>query len=277
MFYYNYIEGLVPKAESVRLSVGRGVHIGLAAFYTHMTRAAGCAAYEEWVEKEVPQLMAEQADPTELEKSIELGRLMLDAYFDFAAENDSFVPLEVGKAKAIEASFRVPVWSPDNKRLRGVYQVGRFDGVVRAAAGRIWLLEHKTAKDFPNETYLRLDEQVGYYLLAAWQLFRVQPAGVIYNVIRKVDPRKARTETVKRFKVLRNGHELLYMRNSLYYAIQTIKKDKVFMPSPGLHCTWRCAYTQLCVCDHDGSDTSLLKEMFYIKTADGRRESSVAS
>lgn len=276
MYYYNYVEGLIPKTESAKLSLGRGVHQALAAYYAalgrEMSEKAARAAYDEWAkEMEAVLAMSAIAADDEAAKNIALGGAMLDEYLKFAAQNDDFFPYLVDGKPAIEVSFRAPVWSPTGQRVRGVWHVGTFDGVVQDSRGRLWLLEHKTAKDFPAELSLRLDEQVGFYLLAALQLFGTQPAGVIYNVIRKVDPKRAKTDTVKRWRLVRSGHELFAMRDRLYHAVSTIRRDKVFMPSPGFHCVWKCAYTTLCECDHDGTDATPLKEHFFVKTPDGRR------
>lgn len=265
MYFYEYVEGLRPKAESVKLSLGRGFHKALAAFYAQISPEAARAAYEKWVGEEVPALAARNLDAQEIYDAAALGAEMLEAYLEFAAREDDFVPLRHQGTPAIEIPFRVPVWTPKGTRCRGVYYSGTFDGVVRDRAGNLWVMEHKTAQSFPAEITLRLDEQAGLYLLAAYQLLDEPPKGVIYNVVRKVSPSKARGEVVKRWKLIRTGPELVYMRNRLYYALKQIRSDKVFMPSPGFHCSWKCGYTQLCICEHDGADQRLLREIYYEK------------
>ncbi len=249
MYMFRYVDRLVPIVKSNKLSLGTGIHVGLAAYYTTKSPATALEYFDVWAE-------TEGVDAENLEEITGLGPSMLEAYFEYSRKNDTFQVLSV------EQSFRVPIWTPSGHTARA-YHRGTFDGVVRDVWGKLWLMEHKTASQFPSETELRLDEQTGFYLLAATQLYEEQPVGVIYNVIRKVDPKKARSDVVKRIPVLRNSYELDRLRERLYYSYKRIMQDKWFIPSPGKHCAWRCAYQPLCVAMEDGSDYKLMEELAY--------------
>jgi len=262
MYRYAYVEKIVPKTPSDKLFIGTGVHAGLAAYYSGKDPIA---IYNKWLNTELARL-SQNAWPDqlkELEEKGALGAKLLEAYAKWAQANDSF------KVIAVEQPFAVPIWTPKGRKSPGVRYVGTFDGIVGDVYGNIWLMEHKTYSQFPNETLLRLDEQAGYYLVAANQLFPDKNiVGVVYNVIRKVDPARARGDIIKRYTVLRNQHELYELKKRLYYAYRTITADKVYAPSPGHHCTWRCGYTTLCMAEDDGSDMQELVNALYKEAED---------
>ena len=269
MYYYRYVCGLVPKSESPKLFLGKGVHAGIAAYYcSGNSRRAALEAFDSWVEDESANLLNGDA----LMKDVELGRGLVGAYCDYASAHDNFVPMRHEGEFCIEQPFSVPVWDEGGNPLDGVHYTGTFDGIAVDAHGNYWLLEHKTASSFPSDITLRLDEQAGFYLLAASMLLPEPPVGVIYNVMRKVMPEKARQAVVKRYHVVRTPYELEQLRKRLYYAYVTITSDKLFMPSPGLHCGWRCAYSQLCVCEHEGVDPQPLVDEFYRREGDAQVE-----
>ena len=246
MYNYRAIEGLQPKVESPKLRIGTGFHLAVGAYY----RSGGNAHHA----LAICELWAE-GNPDAAEASA--VRRLVEHYIEFAKANDTF------QVCAVEQCFRVPVWTPSGRRSPGVVFCGTFDGVIRDHRGRLALLEHKTARDFPPDVTLALDEQAGFYLLAANQLFGEVVDTVLYNVVRKVDPQRAKKEMVRRYYVVRNNHELRRLRDRLYYAYLQLKRDKLFLPSPGFHCGWKCPYTQLCTAEEAGFDVQYLKQEFY--------------
>lgn len=270
MYKYSYIDNLEARTPSTKLKLGSGVHKGLEGFYAG---APAFEVYDRWAEEERSRLadeVASKEDYQELIESIELGRKLVGAYISWAQEHDDF------QVVAPEQRFRVPIWTPGGRKAPNTYLAGRFDGIARDLYGRLWLLEHKTYKSFPNDTTLRMDEQAGLYLLAATQLFPGEPImGIKYNIIRKVDPKKARTELIKRFNVLRNGNEIASLSDRLYWDYRAIVNDTAFTPSPGMHCGWRCAFTDLCVAEDDGSDTQGLVAALYKTRKDDDKDDAL--
>lgn len=262
MYRYQYVDRLIPKVTDHKLFLGTGVHQALAAYYEDDRRDADLAmrVYEAWVDVQMSEHRADMTPEVEeqFQKDAELGRKMLANYFPWARANDAFEVL------AVEQPFAVPIWTPRGKPLRGVRQVGRFDGIARDIYGHLWLMEHKTYSQVPSESELRLDAQAGYYLVAAQQLFPDNPVvGVIYTILRKVDPARAKGDVIYRTRVMRNEHELEQLRNRLYVMYKRITSDKYFPPTPGMHCGWRCSYRQLCIAEEDGSDVMELINAFY--------------
>lgn len=90
----------------------------------------------------------------------------------------------------LETTFSVPFRTPSGRPSPRVFLAGRFDGVVRRKDdGSYWLLEHKTTRSISElVSSLDNDEQAGAYLIAAKELLSIQPAGVLYNVLRKKVP-----------------------------------------------------------------------------------------
>ncbi len=270
MYRYRYVDRLVPVTESAKLSLGSGVHLALAAFYRPQIGQCGLlsradlrklgeralAVYDLWADDGRRRGLVQTEDD---ERNIyQLGRAMVQNYLNFALENDFFEVLHV------EQRFSVPVWTPRLSKARRVRHEGTYDMVIRLPSGALAIMEHKTASSFPSETTLRLDLQGGFYLLAANQLFDEPIRTVVYNHIRKVDPARARTETVRRSNpILRGSIELDNLRRQLYYVYRQMRQERLFLPSPGLHCNWKCGYSMLCTTEQEGMPTAELLQEFY--------------
>ena len=268
LYYFRYIENLVPVSMDEKLVAGSGMHIGIAAYYkNNMDRNIAfdyLTAWKNqlWEKYHALPLVAqtdEQAD--EISDAVDMSYKLLEYYLDFAQVNDAF------KVNAIEQDFEVPVWTPDNKVMRGVRFKGTFDGIVTDHNNNVWLLEHKSAASFPQDIVLQLDHQANYYYLAATQLLG-KPRGILYNVVRKIKrPNQVKDDIVKRISVIRNEDELLAIKNDLYYTVQNLKKDMPIMQHKfcaGLHCTWRCSYTSLCTAMNAGMDWRYIAEAKYV-------------
>jgi len=265
MYKYKYVDNIVPRVDNPKLFLGRGVHAGIAAYYEGKDPLK---AFDDWLEGAASKI-PDDARPADVESIIEpvrLGRKLVGAYVDFARQNDDF------EVVAIEQDFRTPVWSmnPDTCELEvvpDVFHRGRLDGVVRDKNGRLWVLEHKTCAQFTNPILLQKSEQTGYYVLACKQLFDEPVVGTIYNLIRKVDPAKARTDMIRRELVPCNDYEVGSYINRLYNAYNRIVTDDIMDPSSGQHCTWMCPYRVLCTGEDDGSDVaSVVDELFMART-----------
>lgn len=94
--------------------------------------------------------------------------------------------------KALETTFRVPIYANSGHRSTKVYLAGRFDGLVKNKEdGTFWIWEIKTTRSIDELTRsLANDEQAGAYLWAAQQIYKVPITGVLYNILRKKLPSK---------------------------------------------------------------------------------------
>jgi hypothetical protein len=91
---------------------------------------------------------------------------------------------------ALETEFSVPIRTPSGRVSPKVFLAGRMDGIVRLKDdGSVWLWETKTARSIKElSRSLANDPQAGAYIIAAQELFDVQPQGVLYNILRKKEP-----------------------------------------------------------------------------------------
>jgi hypothetical protein len=94
----------------------------------------------------------------------------------------------------METNFHVPMLTAEGRPSSRVFLGGRFDGIARRRDdGSLWLFESKTTRSIGElQKTLAYDEQAGAYIYAAQQLLGEQVYGVIYNIMRKKVPTKAR-------------------------------------------------------------------------------------
>lgn len=265
---YSWRMRLASKTPSVKLSLGTGVHKALAAYYRDNVDPV--AVFLTWAQEErervLPNTLPEYLE--KFDKAVELGRKLLTAYVPWADEHDNFEVLHV------EQPFEIPILDPrsnapllvlgESGRMIPAVHRGTIDGIVRDAYGRLWLLEHKTRLSFPSDIELRMDDQSGMYILAANELFPdLRVGGVLFNVLRKVDPTRARTDVFKRFPIRKNAHELARLLERRYIDTVRMAAEQFHAPTPGMHCNWKCAFKDLCTAEEDGSDFETLMDVGY--------------
>lgn len=256
MYYFAYVENLVPKVESPKLVFGRGIHEAIAVYYTTGSPQKAVDAYRDWLSERQNELKAYgSAAYGLLKEAEEIGEPLLRAYIAYAEKHDDFIPV------GIEQRFAVPMWymtdsgEPVQLEFEGrpVYHVGTFDGVVRNKYGKLWLMEHKTASVQPSFKVLKVDLQIGFYTLAARQLYGEDVCGVIYNVLRKAHPKRAKSPVIHRELLSRTDYEITQTVNIYGRMVLRMLSDRIYDPTPGHHCSWKCAYWQLCLSLFDGT------------------------
>jgi len=297
--YYRRVMGLQPKVDDPKLIFGTGIHCSLEEYYKTGDKDKALVAYRDWLIKEAARLNDLGADPNIMEQSASIGEALLIEYINYAKEHDAFI------VEHTEQKFQLPLWDNDGEQMtvncsgcngfgfiegeniedclhcKGVGKIpvvheGKMDGIVVDRLGKRWLMEHKTAAQFPSDLELQLNTQVNLYMLACTQLFD-DMAGVVYNIIKKVHPKKARSPVIARKFVNRTPTEIL---NAQKVLARTVKKmlilDGDFDPNPGMHCTWRCPYVQLCLADNDGtSKEDIIKYMY--TTREERAQSELSN
>jgi len=98
LYRYRHVEGLVPILRDPKLTLGTGMHVGLAAYYTGRD---AIAYYDAWAEMTLAEMGENATDETV--EQVALGVKLLKAYIEYAAENDDFKPI------TIEQTYSVPV------------------------------------------------------------------------------------------------------------------------------------------------------------------------
>ena len=145
----------------------------------------------------------------------------------------------------VEGAHRVPLGPPDSQFMLAF----KLDLLVRQRnTGQIWLVDHKTARDFTRQTEIDIDDQFGLY---SWGLRQL---GIdVMGTIRS-DSRTQRNKTkpmtmdqrFRRVPTFRTKIELAHLARDAYdCALSAYSADKVVYSSPAPdRCTWRCDYLQ---------------------------------
>ena len=297
---YRYAGGVKP------LDFGIAMHVGLEIYYDperwsypkEIREKLAIRAFLDSCEEQKAKVMLATPDlsvetEADFKERGELGVAMLEHYFSWSEERDTFKPIKS------EIEFEVPIPGMD-----AVYQ-GRIDLIIEDAQGDYWIVDHKTAAQFGDTTHLDLDVQVGSYCWAIQKQLGIPVKGVIYNELRKSVPQepvvnkngtisrnKAQrtTATLYRQKIAELGlreidyAEILehleknqnYFRRTVLFRssaelevvekiIQLEAKDMLdpdvsIYPNPTkFNCGW-CSFFAPCLATMDGSDPTWLLE-----------------
>ncbi|MHA1302220.1 MAG: PD-(D/E)XK nuclease family protein [Candidatus Heimdallarchaeaceae archaeon] len=301
---YSYRQNLFPKTEPRNaLWVGRGVHVGLAAYYRGEDPIK---AISSWLEEVVPEEAFRDftsEDVRDYQEKVKLMEVMLKGYIDFAKANDDFEVI------AVETPLQARIPRTYN------YLVGTLDLLVRRK-GKLWVVDHKTVGSFVEPNVLELDDQMTAYLWLVWTVYGEMPMGAIYNQLRKKVPTtplrlksgalskvksvdttyKVYLETIleegldpkdygevleflkqkgntfyKRELIPRNPNELTsFMENLVYESREMRSPSTAIYPSSTKDCVWACPYRVLCKVENEKGDVEALKDVLFIKE-EGRR------
>ena len=130
---------------------------------------------------------------------VALGQGMLEHYFEWSAENDNFTVVK----SEIEFEVEIP-------GIDAVYQ-GRIDAIIQDERGRYWLMDHKTAAQFGDTTWLDLDTQISAYCWAVNKQLGVKLEGLVYNELKKSVPKPPsvnKNGTLSQNKAARTSYHL---------------------------------------------------------------------
>lgn len=277
-YWLGSYRALKPKKKIVMgpLPLGSRVHNALEQFYT--TGENPVDAYERFqridnkVFLESPEANFED-NIKKFNSESELGRIILEGYMEWMAEENPDADIEVIGAEK-KLSYRLTDFDPR------VELMGKTDlKVKRASSGKHALLDHKTAASFSTyyETSHMSEQLMLYVMLEKLDTENGDPKvdGGIYNLLKKVK----RTGTAKppfyerldvRFndqtlesfwiRTLGTVRDIMELRDRLDAG-----EDHRFYayPSPTKDCTWKCPFFQVCPMFDDGSSAeAMLEELF---------------
>lgn len=263
-FYYSNRLKLRSKTPIRGLSVGGWGHRTLAAYYRGELQTG------QELKKHFLDQIEEELDPataSELSSKfwneVEHASLVLEGYPEWAEKQDALLDQDV---LAVEEPFKVTLYHPRTDIPIAIHE-GRFDLVTQdKKTGHIWLWDHKLLGRFTNLTLLRHDEQMGFYILAATELYEERVRGAIYNMLRKQNPNTARTSVYRRVEVLRPQSELQQLRWNMLHTLLKIMGDDImgtWLPSPGIIKCVTCQYEELCMAENLGEDPRKLGPQLY--------------
>lgn len=200
MWFWKWRMGLVPKERSLgALDLGSWLHDSLAPWYKMDPSARTVATLMERYRRVVRSSVQENIPSHVLEKGRELAKLgqeMLKAYArHYQGDKDWDV---IGA----EIPLEVEITDQDGRTL-GVYRMKLDLAVRERSTGKIWIVEHKSAKVIRTE-HLSIDGQARPYGSLAEIAMkrsgilgkRESIEGILYNFLRKAlpDPREVNAE-----------------------------------------------------------------------------------
>ena len=276
-WWLGYYRALKPKNKTYigPLTLGIRVHNALELFYT--TGENPVDEYER-LQRIDNALFAESKDAAFEDKvkkfnsEAELGRVMLEGYMEWLAEENPDADIQVIKAETklstrLEMDPRVELMGKTDLKVR------------RTSSGRHAILDHKTAASFNSyyETSHMSEQLMLYVLLEKMDTVNGDPKvdGGIYNLIKKVKRSgtakppfyermdvRFNDKTLQSFWIRTMGtvRDIMELRDRLDAG-----EDHRFFayPSPTKDCTWKCPFFQVCPMFDDGSSAEAMIEEFY--------------
>jgi len=242
LYYYIYREGLRPVYKLPRLGFGGAISKGLAAYYKGNDPLV---TYEEEMRlrkqevMEAPLACSRQEEILiEYEELFTKGRTILLWYIDWAKENDDFRVLEVETEREIDLGTVILTIIPD---------------LVIERQGEKLCMEHKIRSRYSPRPW-SFDLQSKLYCLGTNCL------GTLYNfilyrkgeIVREIIPRTdTELEDVK----------ALLMEIAKRVTLAESNPNYLWLPSYSSMCN--CEYTELCMAEFQGLDTSYLRENLF--------------
>lgn len=195
-----YVEGWTTCGVSENLDFGSAYHYLLEQWAAKASAFRADQALDDWVQATAEERGLTGKELSKLQDIASLAMEVFQSYRTFWLNNNGHEYRY--QYKCWEEEFKVPYAIED----RTVPLRGRFDAIFQTPHG-LWLLENKT-KTFIDEEGLQAslsqDLQTMLYMYAARTLYREEPKGVVYNVIRKPQHRQTakerRTDFLKRVR-----------------------------------------------------------------------------
>jgi hypothetical protein len=253
-YHWKYIDGFYPPSSSGQAR-GTAGHAALAVWHTdYDAQKALNTAWEAW-----------EANGQSQGPDWDILEASLDRYFQWSLQQqDTFKVLVAEQEFNIEFEMDKPYWLPSKKEpgkrseARTFILNGFIDGIVEDH-GYLWLLENKFYKRMDNGP-LDLDPQVSIYLLAALlvgfeERFGKKLQGVIYNIVRVADGKKAVEEPAVRRKLSRNAEGLSRIQEEIFQQVQRMiayhQKGGDPYRNPTKDCHWDCSFYNACLLYQD--------------------------
>lgn len=273
-WWLNYYRRLQPKQKDYTgaLALGSRVHEALDMHYSKGIDLL--EAHASLVEKDMEKLRVEFRDTYNLEAEAELGRIMLEGYIEWVAEEGIDAELEMISTEEI---IEMPLF--DNQ----VILQGKLDMRVRRRSDGVRMFrDFKTVggsfSDFANQA--QMNEQILTYMMLE-HAQNIEPGerseGGIFTMLKKVKrTANARPPFYDQIEV---RHNIFTMRSfwqrihGVITDLMNVKKSLdagadpnfVAYPSPSKDCKWKCQFYTVCPLIDDGSAAeAAISEMYVV-------------
>lgn len=269
-WWLSYYRKLRPMGRDYTgpLALGSRVHAALETYYRDGVPLL--TAWNDLCETDRLKMAAEMRDMRDLDSEAELGRIMLEGYLAWVAEEGIDSEYEFTSAEEI---LRAPL-------LDGQVELqGKIDQRVwRKRDGARFIRDFKTAANFADMSRTaHMNEQFMTYhlleMLKSGEDKRV--AGTIVTLIKKV--KRSASAHPPFYDQLEIRHNIFTLRNfwSRLHGVLTdmlnvkraldsgVDHRIVAYPKPSRDCTWMCPHYAICPLFDDGSAVEAAIEMHY--------------
>lgn len=257
-----YYRRLKPKEKKFvgPLALGSRVHEALDQHYTHGIPLIDVHA--SLVEQDRRAIALMGRDPSELDSEADLGRIMLEGYLEWTAEEGIDSAYDLISAEEI---LSMPMFDGE------VELQGKLDQRVRRKSDGVRLF-----RDFKTvgggfsqfESTAHMNEQIMTYMLLEQANNKEgdeRSEGGIFTLIKKVKrTAKAAPPFYEQFEVRHNVFTLRSFWNRIHATVSDLMRVKkaldegthhtqVAYPRPSNDCTWKCQFFSVCYMLDDGS------------------------
>lgn len=269
-WYLSYYRRLKQRESELTgpLAFGSRVHDALDLHYT--TGELLLDVWEQLCSTDRTLYVASGRDLTEFENEAELGRIMLEGYLEWNAEEGIDADLEI---VSTEERLSVPM-------LGGTVELmAKLDMRIRRLSDGVRLFrDFKTAASFND--FIRtghMSEQMKTYMLieAMQKDEAVRVEGGLFTLLKKVKrTAKAVPPFYQQLEIRHNVFTLRSFWSSINGVLTDMMKVRteldagadpayVVYPTPGRDCTWKCQFFAICPMFDDGSAVESAIDMLY--------------
>jgi len=238
---------VVPEKPDAR-SRGKLWHVVMREHYKSIKNGVPAEDIVTYIKRE--HLYTESGEQTEEQELVEW---MYDGYFECWREED-----KRWKIVAVEQRVEVPLPPYKDGKAQFVLK-GFIDLVLADEKDRVWVVDHKTGRNFPTELMLGLNDQFGLYCWA-WRLVPGGPwvHGVMHNHAR-TQRNKGPMELDNRFQrylTYRTDEELEKVATEAWQTANrayALGPDEAERTPDADKCRW-CDYREPCLAGRKGVD-----------------------
>lgn len=270
---WTYREDLVRPGYESNLSTGSAVHAALQAYYSGKQV---WPALEDYWREAAEALHPEDPAANQLAKDMTLSNVMVEGYFEWLAETaedaglttvavEEKVEMPMGKFYG-NAPLGITDWSEE------VTLHGTLDLVQADENGHLWLVDHKTCKDFGvlADRRLVMNFQLLTYAVLCEEYFGQPIHGAKLNMLRKVlRTGNAKPPFYHRESVTFNRHQLDAHRTHMKAIIQDLLEVELgygaVYPVVDGDCSWKCPFLSVCALADDGGDIEGALNDLYVR------------
>lgn len=271
-WYLSYYRRLKPNRIRVTgpLALGTRVHEALDRHYTNEVDLL--EAYTELLQ--IDKEIAEEngLDTTELESEGEMGRIMLEGYLEWMAEEGIDSDIEMISTEEI---ISMPLFGGE------VELQGKLDMRVRRKSdGARMFRDFKTVGQSFNQfmATAHLNEQILTYMLleAAQNKDGEHSDGGLFTLLKKVKrSANAKPPFYQQFEVRHNIFDMRSFWRQIHGVLGDLMRTKTALDSgtshldvaykrPSADCTWKCPFFSICPMMDDGSNVEAAIESQFV-------------